>query len=321
MALIVIVLGTLVAAGKLSDSNAKAAWYADRAMKEIAVANAADSNQEASSKESVGASKQLPVLIDMLFRRVLQINQNNKFAKYYVAAQMDRYGSRGGARQIMESLATTKTTGYTKAHTWLALDLIERSQKGEAINIETLKYHLKRGTVDQEAPPTMLLVYSQLLQQENKTAESQEFLKRAAEYDPKLLLSAILVYNQNSLSVQARATADLLVEKIKNKMDEKDGEYVVLAAQAMVATNRIDEAIEILQKGSKKFPKSGTLARAYSDAYRTKFRATAVRLSDQVNVNLDYLNAAIAIDPTNLLVRDELALLSTLGIGQSDTYY
>ncbi len=319
VALVAIIMGSLVAVGKLSDPNAKAAWYAERAMKEIELAKAAELEKATASKESTGtASKQLPEFVDMLFRRVLQINQNNKFARFYVAAQMDRYGSRGSARQIMESLATTKTTGYTKAHTWLAMDLVERAQKGEAINLETLKYHLKRGTSGDEVPPSLLLIYSQLLQQENKTAESQEFLKRAAEFEPKLLLNAIAVYNQNSLSVQARATADMLVEKIKNKIDENDGENIVLTSQALMLTNRIDEAMEVLQKGSKRFPNSSKLARELSNAYRIKFRATAVRLSDKVNVNLDFLNAAIVIDPTNINVQEELMLLSKLGIWQNE---
>ena len=320
VALIAIILGSLVAVGKLSDPNLKAAWYADRAMKEIELANAAELEKDTASKDSQGtASKQLPEFVDMLFRRVLQINQNNKFARFYVAAQMDRYGSRGSARQIMESLATTKTTGYTKAHTWLAMDLVERAQKGEAINVETLKYHLKPGTSGDEVPPSLLLIYSQLLQQENKTAESQEFLKRAAEFEPKLLLNAIAVYNQNSMSGQARTTADMLVEKFKNKLNENEGENVILTSQALILTNRMKEAMEILQKGSKRFPNSSKLAREYSNAYRMSFRMTAVRLSDRINVNLDFLNAAIAIDPTNVFVREELMFFSQLGIGQNET--
>lgn len=317
LAFIGIVMGSLFVAGKLADSNAKAAWYAERAMKEIA--NASASGSDAGSSDSNGTSnKRLPELVDMLFRRVLQLNQNNKFARFYIADQMDRYGSRGSARQIMESLATTKSTGYPKAHTWLALDLVARAQKGEAIDVETLKYHLKRGTSGNEVPPVLLLVYSQLLQQDNKMAESQEFLKRAAEFDPKLLLNAIAVYNQNSLSVQAKATADLLIEKVKNKLDDNDGENIVVTSQAYISTKRVDEAIEVLQKGAKRFPRSGNVLRAYSNVYRLKFRATAVRTTDQVNVNLDYLNAAIAIDPTNIFVQEEISLLSKLGIGGSD---
>ena len=215
---LVLTLGSFVASGKLVSNETKVMWYADRANEEIALANEAKIDAESAEQpKSEELLKRSTERIDMLFRRVLQLNKENKFAKFYVANQMTRYGNRGSARQIMESLAPTQYTGYPKAHTWLAADLIERGQKGEAINVETLKYHLKRGTAGEDVSPALLLVYSQLLQQENKTAEAQEFLKRAAQFDPKLLLTSIAVYNQNGLPLQAKATADMLVEKIKDK--------------------------------------------------------------------------------------------------------
>ena len=313
-------LGSFVAVGKFSDSVIKANWYADRANKEIELADENRAKAEAENSDtqkSDEGTKRLPVLVDMMFRRVLQLNQNNKYAKFYVASQMVRYGSRGSARQIMEQLATTKSTGFAKAHTWLAMDLIERGQKGESIDIDTLKYHLKRGTVGNDIPPALLLVYSQLLQQENKTAESQEFLKRAAEYDPKLLLSAVAVYMQNGLPVQARSTADLLIERIKDKKGGLDEENTVLAAQALVLTNRLDDALEGLQKGFKRFPMSAKISRALSDAFRLKFRTSLVRANNQVQVNLEFLDFAVSLDPTNVLIQEELSSLVQLGIGQN----
>jgi len=311
-------LGSIVAVGKFSESNVKVNWYADRANREIELANENQAKDENSDTEkSTEGTKRLPVLVDMLFRRVLQLNQNNKFAKFYVASQMVRYGSRGSARQIMEQLATTNSTGFTKAHTWLAMDLIERGQKGEPIDIDTLKYHLKRGAVGKDIPPVLLLVYSQLLQQENKTAESQEFLKRAAEYDPKLLLNAVAVYTQNGLPVQARATADLLIERIKDKTGELDEANTVLAAQAFVLTNRLDDALEGLRKGFKRFPMSAKISRALSDAYRLKFRTSLVRTNNQIQVNLEFLDFAVSLDPTNVLIQEELNGLAQLGIGQN----
>ena len=312
-------IGLFVAIGKFSDPNVKANWYADQANKEIELANENQNKAENSeTQKSDDDSKRLPVLVDMMFRRVLQLNQNNKFAKFYVANQMARYGSRGSARQIMEGLATTQSTGFAKAHTWLAADLIERGQKGEPIDIETLKYHLKRGTVGKDIPPSLLLVYSQLLQQENKTAESQEFLKRAAEYDPRLLLSSVAVYMQNGLPVQARATADLLVERVKDKSGQLNEDNTVIAAQAYVLTNRLDNALEGLLKGYKQFPTSPKIARALSDAFRLKFRSSLVRENSQIQINMEFLDLAVSLDPSNVLIQEELNALSQLGIGQNE---
>lgn len=317
--LIVFILGSIVAVGKLSDRNAKVAWYADRANKELALANAPKTNAEtADNAKSEESAKRLPAVVDMLFRRVLQLNQNNKTARYYVADQMSRFGSRGSARQIMESLAPLKGNGHPKAHTWLAADLIDRGQRGEPINIETLKFHLKRGTSGDGVPPVLLLVYSQLLQQENKIAESQEFLKRAAQFDPKLLLSSIAVYTQNGLPAQAKATADLLVEKVTDKTGQSSEDNIVTAAQAYVLTNRIDNAVEVLKAGYKRLPQSPQLGRALSDAFRLKFRASSARLNNQVQINLEYLDMAIAIDPTNILIQEELSALAQMGISQNE---
>ena len=242
---LVVTLGSLVAIGKLYDPIAKARWYEERANKELALATTQKTDaQSAESATSGESSTRLPEVVDMLFRRVLQLNQNNTFARFYVANQMTQYGSLGSARQIMESLAPTQRAGFPKAHAWLAADLIERRQKGEAIDVETLKHHLKRGTTGEDTSPVLLLAYSQLLQQDNKTAESQDFLKRAAKSDPKLLLSAIAVYAQNSQPAQARATADLLVERLKDTKGDKAEDNLVIAAQAYVLTNRLDNALE-----------------------------------------------------------------------------
>jgi len=319
MLLVVLVLGSIVAVGKLLEVNAKVAWYADLANKEIALANAPKTNSETTENAKTEESaKRLPAVVDMLFRRVLQLNQNNKIARYYVADQMSRYGSRGSARQIMESLAPLKGSGHPKAHTWLAADLIDKGQKGEPINIETLKFHLKRGTSGDDVPPVLFLVYSHLLQQENKLVESQEFLKRAAQFDPKLFLTSIAVYTQNGLAAQAKLTADSLVEKVTDKSGQTSEENIVTVAQAYVLTNRIDNAIEVLKAGYMRLSQSPKLARALSDAFRLKFRASSARLNNQVQINLEFLDLAIAIDPTNILIQEELSALAQLGISQNE---
>ena len=310
-----VVLGSFVATGKMLSDGSKVEWYAERANEELAKLDDQDSPEKTGDDPSL---KRLPELIDMHYRRLLQLNKNNKLAKFYVASQMTRYGSRSSARQIMESIAPLQTSGYPRAHAWLAMDLIERAQKGEPIDIETLKYHLKRGTAGEGASPALLIAYSQLLQQDNKPAESQAVLKKAAEADPKLLLNSINDYLQNGLPAQATATADMLVEKVRNKTDNPE-ENIVVAAQALALTDRIDKALEVLQAGFKRFPQSKSLSRALSDAFRLKFRTSSTRSNDQVQVNLDFLNAAIAFDPTNIGIQEELNALSQMGIGQNDT--
>ncbi|HUP78336.1 MAG TPA: tetratricopeptide repeat protein, partial [Pirellula sp.] len=296
--------------------------YADLANEEIKLAHEVKTDSEpvepAMHDEPL---KRMTDRIDMLYRRVLQLNQNNAFAKFYVANQMTRYGSRGSARQIMESLAPADRNGFQQAHAWLAADLIERGQKGESIDVGILKQHLKRATASEEVSPGLLLVYSQLLQQENKIAESQEYLKRAAKFDPKLLLTSVAIYNQNGQANQAKATADLLVERVslKDKKGDVAEDSVILVAQAYALTNRIDTAVEVLQSGLSQVPQSPKLLRALSDAFRYKFRSSFARSGINVRVNLEFLNAAIALDPTNIAIQEDLNALKQLGIGSTDS--
>ena len=157
--------------------------------------------------------------------------------------------------------------------------------------------------------------------QENKTAESQEFLKRAAKFDPKLLLRSIAIYIQNGQANQAKATADMLVERVsvKDKKGDDAEDRVVLAAQAYALTNRIDNALEVLQSGLRQMPQSPKLLRALSDAFRYKFRLSFVRSGKNVQVNLELLNAAIALDPTNIAIQEDLNACKQLGIGSTDS--
>jgi tetratricopeptide (TPR) repeat protein len=119
---------------------------------------------------------------------------------------------------------------------------------------------------------------------------------------------------------QAKSAADLLVDSVKDKWTgEKADENLLLAAQGYVLTDRLDMGIELMQSGLKLRPQSPLLRRALSDAMRIKFRTTLTTKDSQVQVNLEYINFAIALDPTNIAIREEVEMLSELGIGQNDS--
>jgi tetratricopeptide (TPR) repeat protein len=144
-------------------------------------------------------------------------------------------------------------------------------------------------------------------------------IRRAAKFEPKLLLNSIAYYRQKGMLGQAAAAADLLVNNVKDKFDGEDADdYLLLAAQAYANTDRIDEGLTLLQNGLKQRPQSPKLRRALSDACRIKFRSTITKTETQIQVNLDLLNLAIIFDPTNIAIQEDLAFLSTLGIGHSE---
>jgi tetratricopeptide (TPR) repeat protein len=335
--LIILVVGVIAAIGVLSDRSMKVAWYVERAEKEVKLATGEpaedtkkqDNKKKDDSKTSSESEPAEPLseeelktktdFIDMLFRRVLQLEKNNKRALYYIAYQMSRYGKSVAARPIMESLAPEKNAGFSMAHAWLAADMLQRGLKGERVDKDVLKHHLKHGISQEKPPPGLQVAYSQLLQQDDQFSEAESVLKDAAKYEPKLLLNQIQAFNQRGMLLQAKGAADTLIDLVRKEFDgPKADEAMVLAAEAYLMTKRVDDAIRLLQGGIAKRPNSPLLRRGMSNACRVKFRETIEESGGQVKIHLELLNVAIVADPTNLGIQEDLNGLYRYGIGQSE---
>ena len=348
--LLVFGFGTIVCVGKLVDDKSKVRWYIEEAEKQAKIASEETASKakadagvvettKTDTSDSTSNSESKPDLsvdskasgsgdkrtnaeraeyVDLLFRRVLQLEKSNKQALYYVALQMSRFGKTSAARQIMESLAPVRFSGFDMAHSWLATDMIQRNQQGQPINPEQLKHHLRHCTNRDDVNPLLLVVYSQLLQRDDQISQAEQVLKRAAKFDPSVLLGSIAIYNRNGMVGQARAAADLIYESLKDKFAGEQGDKnIIVSAQGFAQTGRLDQTIDLLKTGVAQRPTSVALRRALSDAYRLKFRQTAAAAQGQVKVNLDLLNFAIVVDPTNIAVQEELSMLSIATSGKN----
>lgn len=348
--LLVFGFGTIVCVGKLVDDKSKVRWYIEEAEKQAKIASEltagkgkanagavetekegslnSPSNLDNKAEQAVDSMAPSPAdrrtvveraeYVDLLFRRVLQLEKSNKQALYYVALQMSRFGKTSAARQIMESLAPVRFGGFDMAHSWLATDMIQRNQQGQPINPEQLKHHLRHCTNREDVNPLLLVVYAQLLQRDDQISQAEQVLKRAAKFDPSVLLGSIAIYNRNGMVGQARAAADLIYESLKDKFAGDQGDKnVIVSAQGFALTGRLDQTIDLLKTGVAQRPNSDALRRALSDAYRLKFRQTAAATQGQVKVNLDLLNFAIVVDPTNIAVQEELSMLSIATSGKN----
>lgn len=348
--LLVFGFGTIVCVGKLVDDKSKVRWYIEEAEKQAKIASeetaskakadagvvettktdTSDSTSNSDSKPDLSVDSKASgsgdkrtnaeraEYVDLLFRRVLQLEKSNKQALYYVALQMSRFGKTSAARQIMESLAPVRFSGFDMAHSWLAMDMIQRNQQGQPINPEQLKHHLRHCTNRDDVNPLLLVVYAQLLQRDDQISQAEQVLKRAAKFDPSVLLGSIAIYNRNGMVGQARAAADLIYESLKDKFAGEQGDKnIIVSAQGFAQTGRLDQTIDLLKTGVAQRPASVALRRALSDAYRLKFRQTAAAAQGQVKVNLDLLNFAIVVDPTNIAVQEELSMLSIATSGKN----
>jgi hypothetical protein len=84
-----------------------------------------DTNAE-DVKPALMAEEKSSSYSDMLYRRLLHLNDQNARTRYVVAMQMVRSKRISQARQLMEEIAAPDGTGYGPAHAWLAIDLLNR---------------------------------------------------------------------------------------------------------------------------------------------------------------------------------------------------
>lgn len=323
--LLLATLGGFVLAGRLRSKESLKAWYRQQASEAVGLQldGTPTENSEELQKERTPEEE---ARIDLLFKRILQLGDDNQEARYFVAVHNLRQGKVAVARSIMESLAPSDAAGLDLAHAWLAEDMYRRSVQGEAINPVAIKHHLKNSLENPRIKydPLLFVLYAKLLEQDNDIDGAARILTRASEQEPKLQLEPILLYARRGLGNQALVAADALIARLTTKTtDPRKGEEDRIAAYLNIArayqiTNRIDETIPVLQKGLSIAPNNPDLRRTLSDTYRIKFRMSMSSAQGRGQASMDTLNAAIAADPTNIAIQSELSLLSQLGIASTE---
>jgi tetratricopeptide (TPR) repeat protein len=259
---------------------------------------------------------------DLLYRRVLQVRDDDKNARFHVANANGERGSVDQARSQMQQLAPSDSTGYVPAHAWLALDLYRRRIMGEKIDMNDFTHHMVAAQEFQGGSvwADVLAYYAGLLESEKKSSEATNMLQRAANIDSKYLLTLSGFYAMHKQPIQAREAADQAVAKFSERLgkrDELDSDRI-LVARAHYATSgkqeNFDAAIRVLKEGKRIRPDRPKLNRELSNVYRSMFRAQVVQAENGYKANLGLLNMAIMEDPTNPAVGEEIMWLQNLGV-------
>ncbi|MCY2976320.1 MAG: hypothetical protein NTW52_16820 [Planctomycetota bacterium] len=258
---------------------------------------------------------------DLLFRRVLQVESKNKRARYYVANQMSMRGNRDQARSMMESMAPPDAKGYEPAHTWLAGDFLQKLSSGVALDRETLNHHLAIASDWAGTNPGLLAIYSQLLESEKRSREAIGMMQRAANRDPSHYLALASLFARYRQPIQAKEAVERAVQHYSasfGKKDEPDSDRIAVA-EAYLQIQKLDDSVKVLQQGLMLRPDRPALRRALSNVYRIAYRMQLRRSESGIQANLNLLNAALAADPTNPLIGEEVALLQPMGVKPDDT--
>lgn len=252
---------------------------------------------------------------DLLYRRILQLRENEKNARFYVAMQRGISGDSEEALGMMRELAPKGDKGFEPAHAWLAKDLMRRSTQGEKIDAKELEHHLAIASNWSKVDPTLPMIYAEILERQQKRELAIAIATKATERDPRLAVQLAEMCRRANLQRQAESAskqAIAFLEPILNTDEETEKDRVDLA-RAKSVINDIQGAASVLIQGLAKNPDSQLLRRMLSNLFLIEYRKSIRANQTGFQANLDLLDRAAKADPSNPLVGIEVAKLANFG--------
>jgi tetratricopeptide (TPR) repeat protein len=254
---------------------------------------------------------------DLLFRRVLQLEPNNKMAKFFVAYNLGLRGNIDQARGMMQGLAPSDSKGYPRAHGWVAMDMYNQMVRGLKPDLKEMSHHLAIAADFAGTSALLLSVYAQLLDHDGKFMEGISMMQRAAQRDNAFYLPLSAMQAKHNQPIQAKESAESAIKHYKRSFGTKDEPDIdrVKVAEAYIQANNFDEAINVLQEGLRLREDRPLLRRALSNVFRYRYKSLLKRTEEgKIEANLGMLNSAMLADPTNPAVGQEIAMLQSMGV-------
>ncbi len=312
---VVVFAATMVIIGKSQGKDVLLARYAELAEKEAPLNSdsLAQGNEEKKESEvAVEKEKSNEVKTDkalLYFRRVLQLENDNKRARYYVASRYAIRGSLAQARKMMEQLAPSKEAGYLPAHAWMAVDLIQQKQKGLKVSDTKLNHHLDKMSQWPEVSPQLLLVYAQFLASRQEKDAAVSMCQLAARKDQKLANQAAMLVKAigNNGAAEQLASNAVLYHQAKLKAEEDSEEHRMGEAQGYILLEQWEQATNVLAEGLKINPESPSIRRSLSMVLVERFKKSIVDEKDKFEANWGFLQSALSVDPFNPAIGEQIA--------------
>ncbi len=279
-----------------------------------AAGSTGDSGQSENAKEGQVKGSDYA---DLLYRRVLQLESNNTRARYYIAYRMAAAGNILQARARMQELAPEKGKGFEPAHAWLAADLVQQFTRGE-LRVDqqpALIHHLEIASTWNEVDPRLLIFYAGILENQNKIDEAIKICRRAAQLNSafRLALAELLMRAKYTVPAQDEAFAAIKAMRENFGTKAETDQDRIGVARAHLIRNEINEAMAVLNAGLQINPERPALRRMLSEILRLQYRQSFRQAGSGVELNMNLLEAAASIDPTNPAVGEEIAQLSQIG--------
>lgn len=258
---------------------------------------------------------------DLLFRRLLQLNDENARTRYVVAVQMAKSHRIAQARQLMEEIAplTTGTKGYEAAHAWLAIDLLSHQPLDKEQQTRLLS-HLAAIQNWEGTGSGLLAIYANAMTLQGKPVEALEVMGRAAKKDPGLQSAYSIMarnFNMPKLADEASARAREQLQAAIARPDAKLQPFIQLAMLELTEEN-YQAALKTTREGRRRVDKDNKeLMQLGSEALRLMYRKSIRKTDKGIECNLGLLDLAMKEYPANQKLTTEIALLEDMGVQAS----
>jgi tetratricopeptide (TPR) repeat protein len=250
--------------------------------------------------------------LELLCLRILAIEPNNQVAKYrlgLIASLNDRHER---AVREMREITGNQFGDFPQANAWLSKALVIKKSAGETIEKNELLDHLDKASKWKEADFRLLLVYSRLLEELGDNKKSVEMVRQVVTAKPELILElaqlCARIGDDEGRIAAANQAEDYFGAKI-NFPNEKELDRLSVA-DAMLLSNRIESAAEVLTEGLRQNLGGPRTVRQLSEVQRLLYLKSIKSNADGTfEVNLDLLETMADTDATNPSVSSEIAKL------------
>ncbi len=191
--------------------------------------------------------------VDLLLQRAQKLSPDNSQVKLRKALIAAKRGNFELADTLMKELTRKEITIISPAHAWAAIAMLGSKKAAEPGDQEELEQHLQHAAEWKNIDPALLTIYSTILLRSGKTERALELAKQAAKLRPELNLaySQILKYAGPAQEKEMQRAAKAAEEAYRMKLgtvNEPESDRIA-CANAILMTDRIDVAMELLREG------------------------------------------------------------------------
>jgi tetratricopeptide (TPR) repeat protein len=255
--------------------------------------------------------------VELLCKRILDIEPNNQLAKYRLGLILSIRNEFVEAEAVMREIVDGKRGEFPQASAWLSKALSIQKSEGKEIAKQDLSDQLDAACKAKEVDFRLLILYGQLLLEQGEKSRAIEVTKQAVALKPDFILELARLYSkigdEAGKIAAANQAEDYFAAKI-NFANEKESDRLAVA-EARVLANRLDKACEVLSEGLRLKLGGVATSRQLSEVQGMIYRKSIRKLDDgKYDLDLGLLEAMADTDPENPTVSSEITNLLTYNV-------